>query len=177
MELLAFISVFKGLAIAIGAGAATVVIAQTIAASTDNKISKEEHHLITVVMLVARVAILLLFIAQSLYTALFFGGESHTALGTILSENGNTLTWFVLGVLFGNFVFIDYRVISRKIGAAVQIASWYSLVLVWSWPLSLPIQVDAFIFTYLLFVATSVLIVAKSPLFKVRTQAIPSSEA
>jgi len=170
MLLGALLSVFKLLAVAIGAGAATVMIAQSLAASEDKVISKDEDRLLRVVALTARAGLLLLIIFQTCITALslktvLYAGEYVIALRSV-----DVLTWSLIAVLFVTVVFIDYHIITRRIGAALQIATWYSLVFVTAWPFTVPLQIDSFVFAYLFFAITSVFIIERSHLFTRNTQ-------
>lgn len=173
MLFLGLLNVFKLLAIAIGAGASTVAIAQSLAAARDNKISKDEQDLLQVVMIVIRAAVLLLFLSQAWFTAIYFNEYNIQGNYNIAFSNIQSLTWLLLAVLFVCFVFIDRGIISRKIGVAVQISTWYSLIFVWAWPSAFPIQIDSFVFAYTLFATASVFIVDKFHLFTIGTQDIP----
>ncbi len=173
MIVLGFLSVFKFLAVAIGAGAATVVVAQSLAAAKDNVVSKDEQRLLMVVMMIMRLAWLLLFATHAWFVAqlyFLYGLELQTLP---IFMNQQALIWMLLAVLFITIVFIDRMVITRQVGAAVMLATWYALVFIFAWPLSMSVHIQNFVFAYFIFVTLTVLIVKKSHLFTVDTQAIP----
>lgn len=170
MVIFALLNVLKLLAIAIGAGTATVILAQSIAAFADKKISKDEQRLLMVNMIVLRVAVLLLFISHAGFFTL-----SHTLFGSSFDgyeafQNVQSLTWLLTAVLFGTFIFLDQGVISRKIGSVIQLSTWYALVFVWAWPAADPIQIDSFVFAYVLFTLICLMIVKNNDLYTFNTQ-------
>ena len=143
-----FVNIFKLLAVAIGTGATTVLVAQSLAAAKDNKISKDEQNLLGIVMLIIRMSILMLFLAQAWLTAVVYTGLN---INLAILTSVNTLTWMLLGVLFITFVFIDYGIIDRQLGISVQLSTWFTLVFAWAWPILMPLSLDAFLLSYILF--------------------------
>ena len=154
-----FVNIFKLLAVAIGTGATTVLVAQSLAAAKDNKISKDEQNLLGIVMLIIRMSILMLFLAQAWLTAVVYTGLN---INLAILTSVNTLTWMLLGVLFITFVFIDYGIIDRQLGISVQLSTWFTLVFAWAWPILMPLSLDAFLLSYILFTFLAVFFIKKS---------------
>ena len=154
-----FVNIFKLLAVAIGTGATTVLVAQSLAAAKDNKISKDEQNLLGIVMLIIRRSILMLFLAQAWLTAVVYTGLN---INLAILTSVNTLTWMLLGVLFITFVFIDYGIIDRQLGISVQLSTWFTLVFAWAWPILMPLSLDAFLLSYILFTFLAVFFIKKS---------------
>lgn len=157
-----FINILKLIAISIGAGASTVLVAQSLIAVKDNKVTPDEQNLLGVVMLLIRLAILLLFLTQSWLTAIVY---TNLEINLSIFSAVNTLTWALLGILFIAFVFIDYGVINRQLGVSIQLSTWYSLVFVWGWPLLVPLSLEAFLLTYIIFTFLTVFLVKSAHSF------------
>ena len=151
-----FINILKLIAISIGAGASTVLVAQSLVAVKDRKITTDEQNLLGVVMLIIRMAILLLFLNQAWLTAIVYTNVNNNLTSFTAV---NTLTWALLGVLFIVFVFIDYGIINRQLGVSVQLSTWYSLVFIWGWPLLIPLSLEAFLLTYIIFTFISIFLI------------------
>ncbi len=151
-----FINILKLIAISIGAGASTVLVAQSLVAVRDNKVTADEQNLLGIVMLLIRMAIVLLFLTQAWLTAIVY---TSLNINLTIFAAVNTLTWALLGVLFIAFVFIDYGIINRQMGVSIQISTWYSLVFIWGWPLLMPLSLEAFLLAYIIFSFASVFLI------------------
>jgi hypothetical protein len=151
-----FITILKYVAISIGAGATTVLIAQSFVVTKDHKVTKDEQNLLGIVMLLIRMSILLLFLSHAWLTAVVYTSQN---IYIPFSTGVNTASWSLLGILFVTFVFIDYAIISRQTGVSVLVSTWYSLIFLWEWPLLVTFNLDAFMMTYTIFTSVSVFII------------------
>ena len=154
-----FVTILKLIAISIGAGASTVLVAQSLVTIKDNTVSKDEQNLLAIVMLLLRMAILLLFITQAWFTAFVY---IDTSINLSIFMSVNTLTWTLLGVLFITFVFIDYAIINRQMGVSIQIATWYALIFIWGGPILVPLSIDTFLLAYIIFTLLAVFLIKKA---------------
>ena len=173
MLAIAILNVFKSIAVAIGAGATTVLTAQSLAAAKDGTVSADEQRLLMVIMVVMRVAILLFFLAHALFTAIIYSiyGADIYLFQTFMDIQ--SLTWSLIALLFIIFVFIDKRIITRQVGVTISLTAWYALVFLLAWPDGLSVQLSNFVFAYTIFVATAVVLVQRSHLFTGHTHTIP----
>lgn len=165
------------LAIAIGAGAVTVAVAQSLAAVEDNKISPDEQRLMMVVLITMRMALLLLFATHAFFTAKLYMVFSSDLNYFLPFMNQQSVLWTLIAVLFITFVFIDKAIISRQIGVAAMVPTWYALIFITAWPETVSVQVDNFVFAFTIFAVLAVFIIQRSHLYTVRTQAIPRKKS
>jgi len=176
MAIVGLFTTLKMVGVAIGVGTTTILLAQSLAAAQDNKITKDEQNLLYVVMVVSRAGILLLFLAQSAISAYYYGVYGVQEFYTYFYTTPHSLTWMFISILFTTYVFIDYKVISRMTGVAILLSAWYALIFVLAWPMSTPIQVDSFVLAYLIFAIATYYCIKTSHLFTVSSSFIPKKK-
>lgn len=139
------LEVIRDMGIAMAVGSTAVMIAQWIGANQDKKLSKDETHLLSIVRVVNRVAFLITLAAHILMMsiqALASGGYVSTLNQLILS---------FLCVVFITITLRNYQIITVRHNLAVQVTTWFSLLILLSLVRVVPIDSQAFLFSYVLF--------------------------
>ncbi|MDA8596708.1 hypothetical protein N9L26_00010 [Candidatus Pacebacteria bacterium] len=117
MEILtALMIIVYNIAISLGVGASSIVIASFVVALWDKNISADERAMLGVIYVTLRIAMvaILLTVAYLSYLNPEFSSVTQ-------------YIWALLIVLYGNAILMTLHKISSKIGPALQAATWYTL--------------------------------------------------
>jgi hypothetical protein len=126
MEILTvFVAILFSMASGLGVGSSTLAVINFFVAIADGKIDETERHMMGVVYIVLRVAMLMLFVTLAFltgYTTYKVGVDAFTPL--LLAK------WTILVILYSNAILMTMRIMPSTCGPAIQAGSWYSLGLI-----------------------------------------------
>jgi hypothetical protein len=112
----ALMIIFYNMAISLGVGASSIVIASFIVALWDKTITQDERSLLGVIYVTLRIAMVTILVSVG-YLTLFFPDFSDI----------NPQLWTLIAVLYANAIFMTLHWIPSKLGPPLQAATWYTL--------------------------------------------------
>ncbi len=113
------------MASSLGVGSSTIAILNFFVAIRDGSIDPTERAMMSVVYIVLRITMIVLFLTLAILTASAFYHNGSAALTSSL-----IIKWAALGVLYLNAILMTLRIMPSKFGPAIQASSWYTLGLV-----------------------------------------------
>jgi hypothetical protein len=117
-----FVAIIFSFATSLGVGASTLAITNFFVAIADGSIDITERKMMSVVYVVLRVAMVLLFFTLTLLTAYKTYQLGAAALNPILFAQ-----WTVILVLYSNAILMTLRIMPSTFGPGLQAGSWYTL--------------------------------------------------
>lgn len=138
-----FIAFIQSFGVSIGVGCSTVAILNFLVAVQDGVVDESEKRLMRIVYFVLRISmgvILLTMFVQGLMLI--------SAYGTYYFNPFVVAGWFTILLLYVNAILMTRKLMPRSIGPSLQVASWYTLAVLYF--LS---TVNLIYFTYLQFFA------------------------
>lgn len=123
MELIILlVAIIFSFATSVGVGSSTLAITNFFVAIADGSIDGTERKMMSVVYVVLRIAMVLLFITLSILTAYNTYHLGAAALTPLLFAQ-----WTILAVLYGNAILMTLRIMPSTFGPSIQAGSWYTL--------------------------------------------------
>lgn len=138
-----FIAFVQSLGVSIGVGCSTVAILNFLVAVRDGVVDESERRIMKVVYTVLRIAMGLILITMFLQGLMLV-----SAYGTYYFNPFVVSAWFTVIMLYLNAILMTKKLMPRSIGPSLQVASWYTLAVLYF--LS---TVNLIYFTYLQFFA------------------------
>lgn len=131
--------------ISLGTGAAAILVAQWIAANQDQKVSKDEKHLLSLVHLVSRVAFILTLAAHGGMVCSYIKNT-----GAVLFKVDQFVFMF-LAVIFIAITFYAHGVIKLRHMLAAQLSTWFALGIMLTISDEISLNASAYLYSYVIF--------------------------
>ena len=112
----ALMVIFYNMAISLGVGASSIVIASFIVALWDKNINDDERSLLGVIYVTLRIAMLTILVSVGYLTLVY------PDFSSILPQ-----LWSLIAVLYVNAILMTLHWIPSKLGPPLQAATWYTL--------------------------------------------------
>jgi len=134
MELIIILlALVQSISISLGVGSSTIAIINFFVAIGDGQIDESERRMMGIVYIVLRVAMGLILFTTAVLTAIQYNTYGSDFLVPFV-----VAVWILIAVLYINAVLMTKKVVSSKIGPALQASSWYTLgILMALFPLGL----------------------------------------
>lgn len=118
--LIIILTIIQSFSISLGVGASTLAVLNFFAAIADGIIDETERHLMGLVYIVLRVAMVLILISSISLSIISYATE-------IVSFGYVFALYLTMTVLYANAVLMTLHYMPSTFGPAIQAASWYTL--------------------------------------------------